>query len=65
MGMALDEPQDNDEIVKDNGVTFLIEKGLFDQVKPITIDFVESPMGSGFSIASNLKKEEGCGANCC
>ena len=67
LGMALDEPQENDEILKDNGVTYLIEKQLLEDVKPINIDFVESAMGSGFSIASNLKKEEGggCGENCC
>ena len=63
--MALDEPQDNDEVVKDNGITYLIEQKLFDEVKPINIDFVNSDMGSGFSIDSNLKTEEGCGSDCC
>jgi Fe-S cluster assembly iron-binding protein IscA len=29
---------------------------LLDQAKPITIDFVESGWGSGFSINSNLAK---------
>jgi len=38
--MALDEPKDDDEIVKNNGVTFLVNKQLLDQVKPIVVDFV-------------------------
>ena len=64
--MALDEPKDNDEVLKDNGVTYLIEKALLDEVQPITIDFVESAMGAGFSIASSLKKEDcACGSDCC
>ncbi len=60
IGMGLDEPEENDEIIKDNGVTYLIEKTLLDQVKPISVDFVESERGSGFSISSSLPKGEGC-----
>jgi Fe-S cluster assembly iron-binding protein IscA len=63
--MALDEPKDDDEIVKNNGVTYLVNRQLLDQVKPITVDFVESGWGSGFSISSNLKKAESCGSCSC
>jgi Fe-S cluster assembly iron-binding protein IscA len=63
--MALDEPKDNDEVVKSNGITYLVDKQLLDQVKPITIDFVESGWGSGFSISSNLKKADSCGSGSC
>lgn len=59
--MALDEPNENDEIIKDNGVTYLIEKDLLEQVKPINVDFVDTAMGSGFSITSNLPKGDSCG----
>jgi Fe-S cluster assembly iron-binding protein IscA len=38
--MALDEPQENDEVIKDNGITYLIDKELLDQAKPINVDFV-------------------------
>jgi iron-sulfur cluster assembly protein len=65
LGMALDEPKDDDEIVKNNGVTYLVNKQLLDQVKPITVDFVESGWGSGFSISSSLKKADGCGSGSC
>jgi Fe-S cluster assembly iron-binding protein IscA len=63
--MALDEPKDDDEIVKNNGVTFLVNKQLLDQVKPITVDFIESGWGAGFSISSSLKKAESCGSGSC
>jgi Fe-S cluster assembly iron-binding protein IscA len=64
LGMALDEPKDSDEIIKDNGVTYLIDKGLYEDVKPINVDFVEAAMGSGFSITSNLSKGASCGSSC-
>jgi len=51
--------------VKNNGVTYLVNKELLDQVKPIVIDFIESGWGSGFSITSSLKKPESCGSCSC
>jgi iron-sulfur cluster assembly protein len=60
--MALDEPKGDDEVVKEEGVTYLINKQLFDQVKPLTVDFVESAHGSGFSIQSSLAKGGSCGS---
>ena len=66
--MALDEPRDDDEVVKEEGVTFLINKELYDQAKPINVDFVESAMGSGFNITSSLSAGEGgggCGSCSC
>ena len=55
--MALDEPSENDEVIKDNGVvTYLIDKMLLEKAKPISVDFIESETGSGFSISSSLPK---------
>jgi len=62
--MALDEPKETDEIIKDNGVTYLIDKKLLEEVKPINIDFIDSDRGSGFSITSNLKISASCGMSC-
>jgi len=62
LGMALDEPNVNDEVIKDNNITYLIEKDLYNQIKPINIDFIDSAMGSGFSITSKLKEENSCGS---
>jgi Fe-S cluster assembly iron-binding protein IscA len=63
--MALDEPKVNDEVIKDKEITYLIEKELFNQAKPINIDFVDSAMGSGFSITSNMQKGDSCGSCSC
>jgi Fe-S cluster assembly iron-binding protein IscA len=63
--MALDEPKENDEIIKDNGITYLMEKSLYEKVKPINIDFVESAMDSGFSITSAMFRGTSCGSCSC
>ncbi|HVN97043.1 MAG TPA: hypothetical protein VMT62_11480 [Syntrophorhabdaceae bacterium] len=64
--MALDEPRDNDETFKEKGVTFLINKELFTEVKPIAIEYVESEMGAGFMVQSALSnKAAGCGSGTC
>jgi iron-sulfur cluster assembly protein len=60
--MALDEPKDDDEIMDNNGITYLMNRQLLDQVKPVTVDFVESGNGSGFSISSGLAKGGSCGS---
>ena len=62
--MALDEPLEDDEILKDNGMTYLINKELFEQAKPINIDFTDSAMGSGFSISSSMEAGDACGGSC-
>ena len=62
--MALDESQEGDEVFNQNGLTFMIEKALYEQVKPIKVDFVETPRGSGYAISSNLKPAD-CGGGCC
>lgn len=65
MGMALDEPKDNDEVIEENGVNYLIEKELLERVQPVNVDFVESAMGSGFSITSALSQGNSCGSCSC
>ena len=62
--MALDESRDNDEVFDHSGITYVIEKGLLERIKPVKVDFINSPMGSGFNIESNMKKETSCGGSC-
>jgi iron-sulfur cluster assembly protein len=61
--MALDESKEDDTIFTDKDVTFMVNKDLFEQVKPIKVDFLNSPRGEGFSISSNLKNS--CGSCSC
>ena len=62
--MALDEPKDDDEIIKNKKISYLINKELLEKAKPINVDFVESAMGSGFSLSSRLQTGGGCGNSC-
>ncbi len=62
--MALDEPMEEDMVFSDKGIKFTIDKKLFEEVKPISIDFVESPRGSGFKLTSKLAVGTGCGGSC-
>ena len=62
--MALDEPKESDEVFNEKGIKFIMEKELFDKAKPISVDFVQSTMGAGFMIKSELSKSEGCGSSC-
>ena len=64
MGLALDELRDNDESFDDRGLTFVVEKEFYEQIKPITIDYVTSANGDGFEISSNLPKPETACSSC-
>ena len=62
--MALDESKPEDEMFENGGITFLIEKALLEQVKPIEVDFVTTPQGSGFKLTSSLSQGSSCGSSC-
>ena len=65
LGLALDESRDGDEIFKEDGLTFVVEKDFYDRIKPIKVDYVESVMGAGFNISSSMPKpESSCGSSC-
>ena len=56
--MALDEPQENDEVYDIGQFKYVVDKELLKKAKPIKIDF----MGNGFSITSSMVFESGCGS---
>jgi Fe-S cluster assembly iron-binding protein IscA len=62
--MALDGPKEDDETFNDNGLTFVMNSKLYQDVKPVTVDYVSSPMGAGFRISSNMSSGESCGSSC-
>lgn len=62
--MALDEPLEEDMEFFDRDIKFIIDKKLFEEAKPINVDFVESATGSGFKLTSNLAAGAGCGSSC-
>jgi Fe-S cluster assembly iron-binding protein IscA len=63
--MALDEPQENDQVFNEKGVNFIINQSLYEEAKPISVEFVQSAMGEGFKVESELsRKQSGCGTSC-
>ncbi|HQG96379.1 MAG TPA: hypothetical protein PLI40_07100 [Smithellaceae bacterium] len=67
MGMALDEPKSDDQVFEEKGAKYVIEKYIYEQAKPINVDFVDSSGGSGFKLTSNLSPAAGgsCGSCSC
>ncbi|NTW16879.1 MAG: hypothetical protein HGA41_05385 [Syntrophaceae bacterium] len=49
---------------KENGITFMINKDLFELVKPVTVDFIVTQRGSGFKVSSSLEAQSSCGKSC-
>ena len=63
--MALDEQKEDDNVFTERGVTFLVEKALFNRVKPISIDYTHSTFGPGYMLKSALLKDlEGASVGC-
>ena len=69
MGLALDEPNENEDTIHVNGIDVLIS----DDVKPAAsankIDYMKSPQGEGFIIVPKSGQsccgESGCGESGC
>jgi Fe-S cluster assembly iron-binding protein IscA len=59
LGLVLDEPSENDKVFTQEGITYVVSENLFEKVKPIKVDFIDTPGGGGFFIFSNLGKEAG------
>ncbi len=57
LAMALDEQKEDDEIFTERGVTFVVEKALFERVKPRRIGYTHSTLGSGYTLESELMKD--------
>jgi len=52
LGLALDEQKSDDEVVKQQDLTFLVGKELLQQCGEITVDYQDAGSRSGFSISS-------------
>lgn len=49
-GLALEEPKDNDEIIKTDDFNFVMEKDLIEQYGKFTIDYSDNWLKRGFSV---------------
>jgi len=63
LGLALDESTPDDDVFENSGVSYVVEKKLFQEVKPISIEFIESAHGGGFQVKSSMSAAGGgCGS---
>ena len=60
--MAQDEPQEKDATFTEQGVAFVIDRDLLEEVKPVGVDFVESEGRADFKISSSLPDPGDCGS---
>lgn len=64
-GMGFEKaPDDDDIVIKENGINLLIDSYSIDHLKGANVDYIESLMGSGFKINNpNVVKSCSCGSS--
>ncbi|BDD88084.1 hypothetical protein DPPLL_24490 [Desulfofustis limnaeus] len=66
MGLALDEPKENDKVYNQSDLTFLVEESLLETCGSINVEYVEAGPRSGFGISSaNPVGGGGCSSGSC
>ena len=66
LAMALDQATDNDTVVTQGGIEYIMDKTLLEKASPVTVDF----SGMGFRLDSSLDLGGGCSScgssgSCC
>ena len=61
MGMALDEPREDDSTFEIDGFRYIVNNDLLEKAKPIRIDFVTM----GFKIDSSMQFDRTTGCEGC
>ena len=65
LGLALDEPKDNDKVYENDSLKFLVEESLLTTCGSIKVDFIDAGPRSGFGITSeNPIGGGGCAGSC-
>lgn len=70
LGLGLDEKKDTDKVFEEDGITFLVDGGMFATTGAIKVDFVKASSGcgggGGFAVSSEKKLGGGggCGGSC-
>jgi iron-sulfur cluster assembly protein len=66
LGLALDEPKENDKVYNQSDLTFLVEDNLLETCGTINVEYVEAGPRSGFGISSaNPIGGGGCSSGSC
>jgi Fe-S cluster assembly iron-binding protein IscA len=64
LGLALDEPKDDDETFDNADLTFLVAQDLMQTCGDIKLDYNDSGYSSGFAISSTNPISGGGGSSC-
>ena len=66
LGLALDEPKENDKVYDQSELTFLVEDSLLETCGAINVEYIEAGPRSGFGISStNPIGGGGCSPGSC
>ena len=67
LGLALDEPKDNDKVYDQDDLKFLVEEGLMNTCGAIRVEFIDAGPRSGFGITStnSIGGGGGCSSGSC
>ena len=67
LGLALDEPKDNDKVYDQDDLKFLVEEGLMNTCGTIKVEFIDAGPRSGFGITSTnpIGGGGGCSSGSC
>ncbi len=52
MGLALDEPKENDKVYENDDLKFLVEESLLTTCGAISVEYIDAGPRSGFGITS-------------
>lgn len=64
LDLFFDEAKDADVRLDHNDIDFIIDKALYDQARPIFVDYSDNPVTPGFIVSSGLDSGDAC-AGCC
>jgi Fe-S cluster assembly iron-binding protein IscA len=67
LGLALDEPKENDKVYENDSLKFLVEESLLATCGSIKVDFIDAGPRSGFGItsANPISSGGGCSSGSC
>lgn len=69
LGLSLDEFKPGDATFEEGGLSFVVERSLFEMCGTISLDYVDSPTSQGFSLSPEKPISGGgcssCGSGSC
>lgn len=65
LDLFFDEATDADVCLEQDNIDFIIDKALYEEAKPIFIDYSDNPVTPGFMVSSSLDAADACGSCAC